>query len=155
MKQTFEYTHPSAKKLVKLVDVQKFLKVLNDTDDLGVVCKYAKRKDVKFKYLNYHKRVSGNATVFVNKKQKVVIKIDGIVNGDENGFPSRAIPTAFCWYSPHRDWFVRIQPLADVRKKTVDKAMEVLQYLPLDEIGEDCHNGNVGKYKNKYVVIDW
>lgn len=137
----FKYTHKAAKQLVALESVQEFLGMLKS------------KKSVKSKYFKKFNNRSGSATVFVDKKNKVVIKLGGTYNLDY--VPKRAIPTAYHCAHDDDDKTIRIQPLAERSTKTKRQAHKLFCDLHYTEVGDDLHYGNVGKYNGKFVVIDW
>ena len=153
MKLKFRYTNRKARDLTKKKSVQCFLKVAtrlscNSDQSISDVVK----KEMKgFKHLDYPD--SGSADVFVNEKDKVVIKLNGVFDVCEKP-PKRAIETAFAYHLKN-DLIIRIQPLADVSLRTKQKAMKFFEKLEIKQTGLDLHSGNVGKYKNKFVMIDW
>lgn len=151
MDYDFNYTHKTARNLIALETVQKFLNDLSKCDDIYTFNKTVLPNHSKFKKLRY--RRGGSAQVYINRDEKVVIKINGVFDSTD-GIPTRAIPTAV-GYDEDADMLVRVQPIADVSKKVVDRAMQFFEDMPGEEVGGDAHEGNVGKYKNKYVVIDW
>ena len=137
----FKYTHKTAKRLVALESVQEFLGLLKS------------ESPTKSKYFRRFYNRSGTATVFVDKKNKVVIKLGGTYN---LGYvPKRAIPTAYHYDDDNEDVTIRIQPLAERSTKTKRQAHTLFCDLHYTEVGDDCHIGNVGKYNGKFVVIDW
>lgn len=152
MTNEFKYTHDEARNLVEFQSVKKMLNLMKKSKDIKSFCAVVKQKTRKFKYLNYHEDdIDGSAYVFVNKKDGIVFKLGGTQIGSCP--PVHAIPTVSgdAWNYIK----FRIQPLADVSKKTVDKAMHFFENCTYEEVGDDLHHGNVGKYKGKFVVIDW
>jgi hypothetical protein len=150
----FEFTHISAKSLVTndvvmLTEFLKTLKVTNNKDKRKKLRDFVDLNLKKFKFVR-NKR-GGTALVFINTKEKIVVKVDGTTDIGTEAVPERAIPTAFI----DAQSVIRVQPLADVSPKAVKNAYNKLSEMPVDIVGFDCHEGNVGKYKNKFVVIDW
>jgi len=156
----FEFTHKSAKSLVTndVVMLTEFLKTLEGTNPKDKKKKLRNFVDLnlkKFKFVR-NKR-GGTALVFINTKEKIVVKVDGTTDIGTEAVPERAIPTAFIDAQSVKPFFttIRVQPLADVSPKAVKNAYNKLSVMPVAIVGYDCHEGNVGKYKNKFVVIDW
>ena len=145
-KKKFEFTHKVAAQLLKKKSVQDFLKLLEHNKPYN---------STKFKRMR--RRWGCNAEVYINEQEQIVIKLGGTF--DLSYIPTRAIPTAYFYDSDlDEDECIRIQPLADVSEKVRDKAYNYIEKVigfDSDLVGCDCHEGNVGKYKNRYVVIDW
>jgi hypothetical protein len=98
--------------------------------------------------------LSSTADVYINTQSKVILKFDGSIVTEFT--PKRAIPTLYTQLLFEDNHFdIRIQPVANVTQTVVRKAIKMFNQLDTDEIGEDLHYGNVGKYRNKFVVIDW
>lgn len=99
----------------------------------------------------------GSASVFVHRKLKLIVKLDGggMWHSTES-FPKKAIPTVIV------NDRIRIQPMANVAPWAIALAYrhvcnwENLQCKhDLNLVGDDVHDGNVAIYKHKVVVIDW
>jgi len=96
----------------------------------------------------------GTAYVVLNKDENIIVKFGGTTDiscGEH--IPYRAVPTAFVDIDD--SMVVRVQPKVNTSKDAIKRAMNFLENKSLDEIGYDLHDGNVGKYKGKYVVHDW
>ena len=128
----------------KLVKYKKL--VLKVKGDLGKLSQFGfKRTDV------------GGTTgeIFIHKKDKVVIKSNYLCSRKT---PSVAIPTVRLKV---RGSIINIQPLANVSKSAVKRAFDIFEttisyreYNILEDTF-DLHDGNVGMFGKKAVMIDW
>lgn len=89
--------------------------------------------------------------VWVNKKSKVVIKTPGIFHYKT---PPCAVYTRRVKNDNLTGFQIFIQPLVNTKRKV--KAMrQIIAKYKTTEIGKDCHEHNVGHYRNKAVMFDW
>lgn len=96
--------------------------------------------------------------LWINEKDKIVVKQSYFAT---TKIPKRAIKTLFYKIkeqNSHQSKIkVAIQPLADISKKTITKADNFFDRNPklIHKGFVDYHPGNIAKYRNKYVLIDW
>lgn len=120
--------------------------------------KYAKKfknckKIEELKNFGFKKTREGfeNSQTWINYEEKIVIKRPFLIYKKK---PKRAVETLSV-KKFGTTYF--IQPLVNTQTKTRHKAFNFFSknwhLLPQTKI--DFHDGNVGKHKNKYVLIDW
>jgi hypothetical protein len=104
-------------------------------------------KKLGFKRLhNRATRVSQYGLVFINKKDRVVVKESYF---KDYTVPKKAIPTVFI---SDKNKAIVIQPLA----RTLNEKEESEFWEPEgNEWGCDAHSKNVAFYRNRLVLIDW
>lgn len=140
-----------------LLDIPEVHSFIKHTED------YTNIHDIENEY-GFRKwdRRGCSATVFLNKKQKVVVKFGGVTEIDMGyKHPKCAIPTVF--FVNHIGIVTRIQPFADVKPTSSYKAWkhfyDTFNYngvnSRLDYVGCDFKQGNVALYNNEPVIIDW
>jgi len=92
---------------------------------------------------------NGRTYVWVNKKERVVIKSAAFYS-ELPAWAGFTVPTV-------HDGDYQIQPLChtpdskDLVARTYELVNEVHGYYP----GADVHSGNVGYYRNRLVLFDW
>lgn len=157
----FKFTSKYANYLVENHSVIQLVKVIQSFEGKhlnSTLKRYCKSHLPEFTHLRYG---NGTALVFLNRKDKIAIKINGTTAIADEATPTKAIPTAYRlvkdstktkWENIHT---VRIQPLAEKSRILDSEAMSILAPLEHNEIGYDLHVGNVGFHNGKAVVIDW
>ena len=151
IKKKYKFTNKEARKLAQHDVVKNFIKALDKTPETDM------DSDAAATWVTRHKlqwevmECGGNATVFKNKQNKLVIKLNGVFDPEEP-HPLRAAPTAVI---VSKNYVVRVQPIVRTTDTVVEAAMDFFDSKPYEDTGEDFHSGNVGKLGNKFVVIDW
>ena len=100
---------------------------------------------------------SGTAAVFISKQHKTVVKFCGTHSADVR-IPEYAVSTVFVTTTKIRDYAVqaRIQHLVDRSDEAIETAYDFLrENHGFEKVGGDFHQGNVGMWKGKPVMIDW
>jgi hypothetical protein len=91
-------------------------------------------------------RKEGWKNVWINDKQRVVIKNTGSIVGSVEEWEPYLVPMIM-------DGRTQLQPL--VQTRSIDKARSILGLVENELSGGDVHYGNVGYYKRVPVLFDW
>lgn len=89
--------------------------------------------------------------ILCNKKLKLIVKWDTYFYGK---MPNQAVPTIFIQDPTRKHLHILIQPFVDLKDKRA--ALSILEEDdPYLYDSTDLHEGNVGWFNNKPVMIDW
>ena len=113
----------------------------------------------KLKWTISDKPRGGDALVLIHKLNKVVIKYNGVICRPRS-FPEKLVPTACLFkFGENKERNLRVQPLVSTTDYSIKKAYhELIRFQVNDRydiIGEDLHDGNIGRYKRQSVIFDW
>ena len=159
----YRCTSRLAKRLTLDIEVIKFVDAIQTFDGRylsAYLHRFCDKHSLGFKKLRFGD--GGDALVFVNRKTNIVIKIDGNTNiHHSDDVPRLAIPTAYTLIKNNQpdavsdNRVIRIQPRANRSKNLLMAAMEKIENYSTNDIGWDFHEGNVGVYNGRAVMIDW
>lgn len=118
IKKRYIFTNAEARKLAQHRVVKQFIKAIDATkrDDIDneEPTDWVKHHNLPWKVLD----VGGNATVFKNSENKLVIKLNGVFDPNVP-HPKRAAPTAVIL---SKKYTVRVQPVVRTTETAVEEA---------------------------------